>query len=252
MKIIAGICTAAAMLLTALPVSAEFTRPVFSGTAFMTPNYPLEHSGDATLYLSVQEDMEFTIEILQDSPERKGLLLYGIKMPLEKGEAAAFGLEAGDYTVRLTVPSTKDQFVPTVIERSFNVLNIDFAETYKQYDIYFDLKLNHDDTAENTPTASADTFMLDDSLVSDYDVTFVQYDRMRGDFNGNGKLDTTDARKVLEIHTMRMTHLTPDTPPTPGQMAACDIDGNGLLDSKDCKKILDHAVASSIGIELEW
>ena len=252
MKTFVGLCTAAAMLLSALPVSAEFTKPVFSGTAFMTPNYPLEHPGDATLYVSVQEDMEFTIEILQDSPERKGLLLYGIKMPLEKGEAAVFGLEAGDYTVRLTVPSTKDQFVPMTIERSFNVLNIDFADTYEKNNIYLDIALNHDDLAENAPTAVADSFMQEGELISTYDVTFVQYDRLRGDFNNNGKLDTTDARMVLELHAMRMTHLTPDTPPTPGQMAACDINKNGLMDSTDCKKILDHAVASSIGLNLEW
>ena len=244
MKKLAGLFTAAAMLMHCIPASAE--------TAVITPHYPLEHPGDATLYVNAAEDLEYGIEIYQSSPERSKLCLYSITMPLKKGDSAAFPLETGDYTVCVTVGATKDHLAPQTMERSFNVLNLDFTNAYKENHINFNLALNHDDTAENTSVVERDSKVEDGIYAVDYDFTFTQYDRLRGDFTGDGEIKMNDAFQVLMIFTMELTHLTPDVPPTAGQIAACDLNMDGTLDIHDAKDILDYVVGTSIGLTMEW
>ena len=248
MKKLAGLFTAAVMMLTGMPVSAD--------TVQMQPNYPLEHPGDATLYVHTAEDTEYQIEVLQTSPERKNLVLYGVSMPQKAADVAVFPLEAGDYTVRVTVGSTKDGFAPRTAEQSFNVLNLDFTNAYDNAIIDLNLLFHHDDTLDSTPQKSSEVYQSEDDGVQNYhmafEMKFAGYDRLRGDLTGDGAVKMEDAYQALMLYTMEITHLTPDKPTTAGQIAACDFNGNGKIDINDAKDILDYVVAKSINLPVTW
>ncbi len=57
---------------------------------------------------------------------------------------------------------------------------------------------------------------------------------MIGDVNGNGKVDSTDARLVLQYAVKKISSLD--------ALDAADVDGNGRVDSTDARLILQYAV----------
>ena len=255
MKKIIGILTAALMLTPSFAVSAERTVPQFDEIISAVPNYPLEHTGDATLLVTVTEETAYQIEIIQHSPERENLTLYDITYTQQPGTAWSFKLEPGSYTVRTTVNATADGFSPQYTEQFFTVNNVDYTNEFKTAEIYHTISLNRE-SGDNTPhkpvTAELTNEIRDDVLTVERSLSFARYERIRGDYNGDGQIALADARAVLEQHTMNLADIESETPPTEGQIAACDINNNDKLDIEDAKSILDYATAAGIGLDFNW
>lgn len=255
MKKLTALLTAAVLM--AAPVfSAEAAREPFTAIEQMTPNYPLEHHGDAMLYVDAAESMGCGVEVIQHSPERENLVLYGTEVTLEQGKAAAFELEPGDYTIRVTEKATKDGFAPLTSEMKITVDNRDYT-ALAAYDIYAHITLlTGDDTAKPMESNVSATSSKDaddkETAELDWQMQFAKYDRLRGDFDGDGAITLEDARDVLQYQVMLLTNLEPEVPPTNGQIVACDIDSNGEIGIEDVKAILDCSVASSIGLNYQW
>jgi len=248
--------TACAAHAAVIPVSAV-SKDTFSEIVYADPIYPLEHTGDATLYVDAEEDMQCSIAVIQHSPERENLVLYSLDLSLKKGNATAFNLEPGDYTVRTTVKATKDGYAPLHAEENFVVENADYSGL-TSFDIYEHITLNKNDETADSVQIESISQTTDDKEKEEktmeclYQLRFAQYDRLRGDYDGNGLITLDDAREVLQYHVMQLTNIVPEKPPTQGQIVACDIDNNGVLGIEDVKMILDYSVATSIGLDYHW
>lgn len=255
MKKVIGILTAALMLTPSFAVSAERTAPQFDEIVSAVPNYPLEHTGDAVLYVTVTEETAYKIEIIQHSPERENLALYEISYTQQPGTAWSFALEPGSYTVRTTVNATADGYSPQYTEQIFNVENVDYTNEFKTAEIYHTISLNREngDSTPHKPVTTVQTNEIrEDVLTVERTLSFARYDRIRGDYNGNSEISLADARAVLEQYTIRLAGIESETPPTEGQIAACDINNNDTLDIEDAKSILDYATAAGIGLDFNW
>lgn len=79
--------------------------------------------------------------------------------------------------------------------------------------------------------ASAHTFDNDE----DATCNVCGFDRSIGDVNGDGRVDSTDARLVLQYAVNKI-------PATALKLAAADVDASGTIDSTDARLILQYAV----------
>lgn len=67
---------------------------------------------------------------------------------------------------------------------------------------------------------------------------------LRGDWNGNGKVDVSDAQDVLNAYTASLADMTAEV--ISAQKTACDINGDGQTDILDAQLILLYAVSQSV------
>ena len=102
-------------------------------------------------------------------------------------------------------------------------------------DAYQDAKTAAESAMENAEATQAevdkalvDLLAAQKALVPKPDVTL-------GDIDGNGKIDTTDARLALQYAVEKIT-LTED------QLFAGDVDASGKVDTTDARLILQYAV----------
>ena len=84
---------------------------------------------------------------------------------------------------------------------------------------------------DTSSTAGSNEFLVDYSIVSQLDPSAVQL----GDINGDGTVNTTDARLALQYAVEKITL-------TSAQLSAGDVDGDGVVNTTDARLILQYAV----------
>jgi hypothetical protein len=237
----AALCAFTAMPLTAHAVDYDTIAPV----------YPLDQPAAAKLTLIPPADESFSVTIAQHSPERESLVLYDAKIAAEKGHRYVMMLEPGDYTVTYAAARFADGGVQTA-EQTLHVENPDFAEDIDTARITVTMKFGTlPDTETAEPVLTEDSVTREDGLDRKvYTLSFFRYERLRGDWDGDGAVMPVDVMQVMKEANRQL--LEEPLTGTKGQFAACDIDGNGQLDARDVLKMLRYSNKMLVDDEASW
>ncbi len=185
-----------------------------------------------------------SVEIVQHSPERKNLELYNSTLKSDMQKLYVFRVEPGDYTVKISTASVFGGTKDVTYQQDITIENPDYstgedAFTATRYG-FFGKYIAADDMAK----AEAVKLMEEPVLRSNKETKkgilcslgFSRYNRLRGDFNGDGIVELSDAQLALSDYSKTLSGKKTNT--TPAQIAACDVSGDGRLDVADAQQIL--------------
>ena len=258
---IAALLTGAASAVSfaaAMPASAaETAKPKDTAVETVCPGYvPL--SADM-LYITPDAAVPVAVELFQHSPERANLLLYSTNLTGDAaGSRYSFAVEPGNYTLRVVyspVYSSKSNKV--VIEHDLSFENADYSVAPNAFEkTEFDLKLAGavcKDTSRPFPADSNATKTVKDGVQHEtLNIRLDYYDGERGDFDGNGRTEVSDAQLVLKEYVENISGKTRTDAANAKQSAICDIDGDGKLSASDAQYILQFYTMTVAGKTPTW
>lgn len=200
----------------------------------------------------------FAVKVVQHSPERENLVLYDGTFAGAADTDYIFRAEPGDYTVYITVDAVRNSAVKRTFSQDFTIDNPDFVKpdetffTKTQY--LFDLSLTGiaGDAAADPERTEAHAEITGEVNTVTNSVSFKQYARCRGDFDGDGVTDLIDAQLTLNEYAASLTGSVSDAPADAETAAACDIDGDGELTAIDAQQILMFYASTLVGETPEW
>lgn len=244
--VLAAVLTGA-MSAAALPASAA------DDPAVLTPAYPLDQAAAATLtFEPLGEGSTYRIRILQSSEERDSLVYCTADLTGETRYTLL--LEPGSYLLEMGTPVLTDGVGYRKTAISVTIDNPDYDETLDYTELHVLMTLNTAaDTAKIIPSVNMDAPVLTDGIRHiEMQSEFFHYDRIRGDFDGDGSVTTDDVLRVLREFTI--SSLEPDRPDaaTPAQITACDINDDKAADTSDAILMLRYITLASIGADPDW
>ena len=198
------------------------------------------------------------IEIVQHSPERENLELYNTTLESDKTKLYVFRAEPGDYTVTISTASVFGGSPDCTYTQDVKIENPDYATGEDAFSAtryaFFGKYLSTADSEK----AAAQKLYEEPVLRSNSEtkkgvmcaVGFPRYNRQRGDFNGDGSIDSADAQLTLNTYADALAGKTDTT--QPAARHACDINGDGALDSADAQNILIYYVEETTGNTPKW
>lgn len=197
------------------------------------------------------------MQIMQDSPERKGLVLFD---SASKNDTLhqLYALEPGNYTMKLGVSVTADAPVYRTVEQSFTIENADYSDEFiaSWMNVDFSVKSLEDTASKEASLSAKDPAVYtDESDSSNYHTqnfvcTFYQYDGKFGDFDNNGTVDLSDALNVLQCYSAKLT--SGEFSANARQLAVCDTDSNGELGLPDALTVLQYYSLKLMNQEQVW
>lgn len=198
------------------------------------------------------------IEIVQHSPERENLVLYRAKIASDKKDSYVFRAEPGDYTVWITTSTIFSGAADIGYKQDIKIENPDYSTGEDAFTAtrcnFFGKYLAAADTdqpeAEKLLEETAPRDKSDTTKNIFCTVGFPRYNRQRGDFNGDGSIDSADAQLTLNTYADALAGKTDTT--QPAARHACDINGDGALDSADAQNILIYYVEETTGNTPKW
>ena len=250
-----GLIAAAGVLLAALQMPfaavADTAEPE-KITPIYEPDRPIAGQLDVSF---ASDTAPIVMEVYQHSPERENLLYCTYNFAdAKQGSAWRVELEPGSYTVQMTARILKDGSMKQTFRQDFEIVDADdHAGT-----VFTDFTVNISETQiADTEEAGKNTGEIEqvpeeDGLkVLQQNVSFDYYDRLRGDFDGDGVITAVDATKTL-IESGNAMIGNPYEELTPGKLAACDMNHNGIPDVKDAMAILRYFGEKNAGREPVW
>ncbi len=250
-----GVIAAAGVLLAAMQMPfaavADTAEP-----EKITPIYEPDRPIEGRIYLRFATDASLiTMELYQHSPERENLLYSNYTFENAKqGNVWTVQLEPGSYTVQMTARILKDGSMKQTFRQDFDIVDADDHTGT----VFTDFTVNISETQiADTEEAGKNTGEIEqvpeeDGLkVLQQNVSFDYYDRLRGDFDGDGAITAVDATKTL-IESGNAMIGNPYEELTPGKLAACDMNHNGIPDVKDTMAILRYFGEKNAGREPVW
>lgn len=216
------------------------------------PLYPALHETDSYLMLNVGADTEFTMTVYQHSEEREALVMYAVAETTDAETSyCCTMLEAGDYTLEITVPAISGCRQMLTKTLQFTIVNPDFAEEYTASKITVDLQKTMDPALE---IGFADTEVVSyvDGTAQIVETAFLcnGAEGLCGDANLDGVIDSQDAIDTLQAYVAGLLDQPADM--TTQQMICADIDGNGILDTNDALCILEYYARTILGEQPAW
>lgn len=247
-RIAAGFCAGVSLCSSFAGISAfaaekEKTAPKTVNIETVCPDFvPL--SDDLIRILPVK-DCKLHAKIVQHSPERENLVLYDSDISAESGVYYVFAAEPGDYTVSFTMAAIENSRIICKYEQDIQIENADystgenaFARTVYQFGIE-----KNTAAADEKPSAAliASNGTVKDGVKNV--VTGVQFntygaDVFRGDYDGNGETDLTDAQLALAAYTAQMGSVEPKKKTDEAHKQASDINADGEISLDDAQSIL--------------
>ena len=198
------------------------------------------------------------IEIVQHSPERANLELYNSTLKSDMQKLYVFRVEPGDYTVKISTASVFGGTKDVTYQQDITIENPDYstgedAFTATRYG-FFGKYIAADDTAKAETVKLLEEPVLRSNKETKKGILcslgFSRYNRQRGDFNGDGSIDSADAQLTLNTYADALAGKTDTTQPAAHH--ACDINGDGALDSADAQNILIYYVEETTGNTPKW
>lgn len=211
--------------------------------------------GNDILAVSGFADSPFSVQIIQHSPERDNLLLYDNDFAAGNDPRYFYRIEPGDYTIRITAEAIIASAVKRTFEYDFTIENADYSaepELFERTQYGFLLEFETaagDDPALPVLTNTENSIQVDSKVIIQT-VTFGRYARFRGDYDGDGTTDSSDAQQTLIAYLESM--IGKGDVANAEQIAACDIDGDGVLTSSDAQQILAFYLEQMVGADPVW
>ena len=252
-----GLIAAAGVLLAALQMPfaavADTAEPE-KITPIYEPDRPIAGQLDVSF---ASDTAPIVMEVYQHSPERENLLYCTYNFAdAKQGSAWRVELEPGSYTVQMTARLLKDGSMKQTFKQDFEIAdpdeNADVRYSYTTYEMTVSETAIADteETGKHTgelksEDATEGLRKLSQTVSLDY------YDRLRGDFDGDGEVTSLDAMHMLIESGNLMADLD-FAELTPGKLAACDMNHNGEPDVKDSMAILRYFGEKLAGREPVW
>lgn len=249
---------AAAMLfcIQSAPLSVSAEESVPDTPEIIEPIYPPDQPAACELNFIFASDIQtMEVKVYQSTPERKDLLYAEAQYELaENGKSARVMLEPGEYSVVVSSRLLAENSVRQETVVSFQIQDPD--ETYTPDYTYYNITMSE---SELKDTVSIDSLVRstdkrthqDGTVTVYYTLPLGYYNRVRGDYSGDGQVKSIDSMKTLiAAADARAGYDTPDL--TPGKLAAVDIDHNGKPDIKDAQTILRYYGDSIADLNPTW
>ena len=195
------------------------------------------------------------IKITQHSPERKNLLLYESDIQCDPNDIYVFPAEPGDYTIEISTGKIYNSPCVYTYTQDFTIDNADYS-TEPQYSrtiISFCgkyLRAADDNAGEMPELLSSESYYNIGEKVPYIAVGFPRYARSRGDYNGDGQVDSADAQLTLNTYADILAGIPGSV--LPAAWAAGDINGDGTIDSADAQNILMFYTDAIAGNTPHW
>lgn len=214
--------------------------------------------GTDTFTVRPETAFAFEVQIIQHSPERAHLVLYENSFTGAEAEQYIFRLEPGDYTVWLSAPAVQGSSRRYAWSTDITIDNPDYntdPETpYSRTDyiVSLDQREISGDVSADPERTEPETAYADDvkNVTSRMLLSF--YAKIRGDYDGSGEVDLTDAQLTLAEYTAALTGVTAEKPADKEQKTVCDIDNDGELTLADAQQILLYYTAQISGLNPQW
>ena len=194
------------------------------------------------------------IKIVQHSPERENLVLYDADIVCAPDYVYRFAAEPGNYTISISTDTVFNSAAVSTYTQDFTIENADYAVNpsyFKTTVLFCGKYMKTADSAEAEPSLlMSDSYYAIEVKNPINVIGFPRYSRVRGDFNGDGKAELTDAQLTLN-HYVKVLAGNPASV-EPGVAAACDITGDGVLDPADAQQILMFYTANMAGNRPVW
>ncbi len=252
-----GLIAAAGVLLAALQMPlgavADTAEPE-KITPIYEPDRPIAGQLDVSF---VSDTAPIMMEVYQHSPERENLLYCTYNFAdAKQGSAWRVELEPGSYTVQMTARLLKDGSMKQTFKQDFEIAdpdeNADVRYSYTTYEMTVSETAIADTEESGKHTGELKSEDTTEGLRElCQTVSFDYYDRLRGDFDGDGAITAVDATKTL-IESGNAMIGNPYEELTPGKLAACDMNHNGIPDVKDTMAILRYFGEKNAGREPVW
>lgn len=229
--------------LTAMPVNA---------VELLSPLYPPLHETDSFLLLRVGANIEFTMTVYQHSEEREALVMYALAETTDDETSyCCTMLEAGEYTLEISVPAISGCRQMLTQELQFTIVNPDYAEDYTASKITVDLQKTMDPTLEIGFSDTELTAYVDGTTqIMKTAFLYNSAEGLCGDVNLDGVIDSQDAIDTLQAYVADLLGQPADM--TTQQMICADIDGNRILDTNDALCILEYYAQTILGEQPTW
>ncbi|MBQ9905440.1 MAG: dockerin type I repeat-containing protein [Oscillospiraceae bacterium] len=195
------------------------------------------------------------IKITQHSPERKNLLLYESDIQCDPNDIYVFPAEPGDYTIEISTGKIYNSPCVYTYTQDFTIDNADYSTDpqYSKTIISFCgkyLRADDDNAGEMPELLSSESYYNIGEKVPYIAVGFPRYARSRGDYNGDGQVDSADAQLTLNTYADILAGIPGSV--LPAAWAAGDINGDGTIDSADAQNILMFYVDAIAGNTPHW
>lgn len=263
------ICRAAVLLLAGSAVTA-FSVPAAAAETAPKAEYIYADSvcedfvplGTDMILLRAPETLgAVQVHIVQHSPERANLELYTFTANPEENPDAlpyAFCAEPGDYTIEISAAVVSGSPLLRTYTKDFTIDNPDYSaadDTYSR--TVYSFKLSEPKTASGKNSAAPKETALIDARsrgerVVSAEVQFQRYAGIRGDFNGDKRIDIMDAQLTLNEYAAAMVGKQTENPANAEQTALCDIDADGELGVSDAQFILQYYAMQITGKTPDW
>ena len=250
-----GVIAAAGVLLAALQMpfgaAADTVQPQEIAPIY-EPDRPIAGQLDVSF---ASDTAPIVMEVYQHSPERENLLYCTYNFAdAKQGSAWRVELEPGSYTVQMTARLLKDGSMKQTFKQDFEIVDADdhTGTVFTDYTVNISETQIADTEEAGKNTGEIEQVPEEDGLkVLQQNVSFDYYDRLRGDFDGDGAITAVDATKTL-IESGNAMIGNPYEELTPGKLAACDMNHNGIPDVKDTMAILRYFGEKNAGREPIW
>ena len=254
----AGLLSAALLSCgAAIPAAAaEQTNEPVDVKTVCTGYEPLS---DDLMFITLKAALPVRAELIQHSPERDPLVLYDSTLTgSTAGTKYRYAVERGDYTLRLTYsPVTASKSNDRTVEYKFTMENADYSEapnTFTHTDMEITITGKSCKATEKlAPAAGKPTDTYKDGIKTQtLGVQLDYYAGGRGDYNGDGSTDVSDAQLVLRAYVEGIAGKVTENAPNAMQSTTCDINGDGTISVEDAQCILKFYTATVAGLEPVW
>ena len=256
---------AAAVLLSAAVLSGGTAMPAAAAEKTAEPvdvktvcaGY--EPLSDDLMYITLTAAVPVRAELIQHSPERDPLPLYDSTLTgSTAGTKYRYAVERGDYTLRLTYsPVTASKSNDRTVEYKFTMENADYSKEPNAF-THTDMEITVSGkackaTEALAPAAGKPADTVKDGIKTQtLSVRLDYYTGGRGDYNGDGLTDVSDAQLVLRAYVARVAGTVSENAPNAMQSTLCDINGDGEVSVDDAQYILKFYTATVAGLEPVW
>lgn len=200
---------------------------------------------DDTITFSGLPSGNAQIRIEQHSPERSSLLLYDAEVECVPERSFVFQVEPGEYTVSISASNIAGGASMTLCQHKIVIKNADYSikesdVPYERSNITYTASYSstNDDISPKATLKSNETAISGSVKEESYAISFPFYQRTRGDFDGNGEIDSADAQLTLNAYTESLAGFASKV--QPAATAACDINGDNMLSADDAQHILNY------------
>ena len=248
LKRAASVLCSAALLsgFAAIPAAAaeQTSEPVDVKTVCMG----YEPLSNDLMFITMKAALPVRAELIQHSPERDPLVLYDSTITgSTAGTTYRYAVERGDYTLRLTYsPVTASKSNERTVEYKFTMDNADYSKAPNQFErtemaiTVTGKSCKATETLAPAAGKPADTIQ-DGIKTQTLGVQLDYYAGARGDFNGDGSTDVSDAQLVLRAYVESIAGKVTENAPNAMQISV-----------EDAQSILKFYTATVAGLEPVW